>query len=112
MECFEISLDDPVIEQRYYLSKYMLASVSRDPEYPPNILGISTFDRPAWNGNYKINYNHQSPYLNLMVSGHFQQSDPHDAPYLKLMEISDEMCKQLLHHEDFIILWAWDLTAW
>ena len=95
----EISLDDPVIEQRYYLSKYMLASVSRDPEYAPNILGISTFDRPAWNGNYKINYNHQSPYLNLMVSGHFQQSDPHDAPYLKLMEISDEMCKRLLHHE-------------
>ena len=95
----EIQLDDPVIEQRYYLSKYMLASVSRDPEYPPNILGISTFDRPAWNGNYKINYNHQSPYLNLMVSGHFQQSDPHDAPYLKLMEISDEMCKRLLHHE-------------
>lgn len=95
----EIVLDDPVIEQRYYLSKYMLASVSRDLEYPPNILGISTFDRPAWNGNYKINYNHQSPYLNLMVSGHFQQSDPHDAPYLKLMEISDEMCKRLLHHE-------------
>ena len=95
----EIALDDPVIEQRYYLSKYMLASVSRDPEYPPNILGVSTFDRPAWNGNYKINYNHQSPYLNLMVSGHFQQSDPHDAPYLKLMEISDEMCKRLLHHE-------------
>ena len=95
----EISLDDPVIEQRYYLSKYMLASLSRDPDYPPNILGISTFDRPAWNGNYKINYNHQSPYLNLMVSGHFEQSDPHDAPYLKLMEISDEMCKRLLHHE-------------
>ena len=53
----EISLDDPVIEQRYYLSKYMLASVARDPEYPPNILGISTFDRPAWNGNYKIMVN-------------------------------------------------------
>lgn len=95
----EISLDDPVIEERYYLSKYMLASVSRDPEYPPNILGISTFDRPAWNGNYKINYNHQSPYLNLMVSGHFQQSDPHDSPYLKLMDISAEMSQRLLHHE-------------
>lgn len=95
----EICLDDPVIEQRYYLSKYMLGSLSRDSEYPPNILGISTFDRPAWNGNYKINYNHQSPYLNLMVSGHFEQSDPHDAPYLKLMEISDEMSKRLLRHE-------------
>lgn len=95
----EITLDDPVIEQRYYLSKYMLASVSRDPEYPPNILGISTFDRPAWNGNYKINYNHQSPYLNLMVSGHFSQSDPHDSPYLKLMDISSEMSERLLQHE-------------
>ncbi len=94
-----ISLEDPVIEQRYYLSKYMLASLSGDPEYPPNILGISTFDRPAWNGNYKINYNHQSPYLNLMVSGHFKQSDPHDSPYLKLMDISAEMSKRLLHHE-------------
>ena len=95
----EITLDDPMIEQRYYLSKYMLASVSRDPEYPPNILGISTFDRPAWNGNYKINYNHQSPYLNLMVSGHFQQSDPHDSPYLKLMDITAEMSERLLEHE-------------
>lgn len=95
----EVLLDDPVIEQRYYLSKYMLASVSGDPDYPPNILGISTFDRPAWNGNYKINYNHQSPYLNLMVSGHFQQSDPHDSPYLKLMDISGEMAERLLHHE-------------
>lgn len=73
--------------------------VSRDPEYPPNILGISTFDRPAWNGNYKINYNHQSPYLNLMVSGHFQQSDPHDSPYLKLMDITAEMSERLLEHE-------------
>ena len=95
----EISLDDPVIEQRYYLSKYMLASLSRDPEYPPNILGISTFDRPAWNGNYKINYNHQSPYLNLMVSGHFHQSDPHDSPYLKMMDISAEMSHRLLNHQ-------------
>lgn len=95
----EICLDDPVIEQRYYLSKYMLGSLSRDPEYPPAILGITTFDRPAWNGNYKINYNHQSPYLNLMVSGHFAQSDPHDSPYLKLQEISGEMSRRLLHHD-------------
>ena len=95
----EIILDDPIIEQRYYLSKYMLASLSQDPEYPPNILGISTFDRPAWNGNYKINYNHQSPYLNLMVSGHFRQSDPHDSPYLKLMDISTEMSERLVNHQ-------------
>lgn len=95
----EITLDDPVIEQRYYLSLYMMGSLSRDPEYPPNILGICTHDRMAWNGNYKINYNHQTPYLGLMVAGHFAQSDPHDAPYLDLLTLAQEMSKRLLHHD-------------
>ncbi len=95
----DISLDDEQIEQRYRLSQYMMASLSRDPDYPPNILGISTFDRMAWNGNYKINYNHQSPYLGLLVSGHFAQSDPHDAPYLALSDLPKEMSLRLLGHE-------------
>lgn len=94
-----VYFDDPVILQRYYLSQYVLASVSRDPAYPPNILGISTYDRMAWNGNYKINYNHQSAYLGLLASGHFEQSDPHDAPYLDMLDIGQEMSLRLLHHE-------------
>ena len=94
-----VMLDDPLIEQRYYLSQYVLASVSRDPDYPPNILGICTFDRMAWNGNYKINYNHQSPYLGLLASGHFEQADPHDKPYFDMMDIAREMSRRLLGHE-------------
>jgi hypothetical protein len=93
-----VALDDPLIEQRYYLSQYMMGSLSRDPDYPPNILGISTFDRMAWNGNYKINYNHQSPYLGLLVSGHFEQADAHDAPYLAMMDVCREMAQRLLGH--------------
>lgn len=94
-----VMLDDPAMEQRYYLSQYVLASVSRDPDYPPNILGICTFDRMAWNGNYKINYNHQSPYLGLLASGHFEQADPHDKPYFDMMDIAREMSRRLLGHE-------------
>ncbi|MDD2442193.1 MAG: hypothetical protein PHG76_08765 [Eubacteriales bacterium] len=94
-----VELDDPLLEQRYYLSQYVLASLSRDPDYPPNILGISTFDRMAWNGNYKINYNHQSPYLGLLVSGHFEQADTHDAPYLAMLDIGQEMSRRLLGHD-------------
>ena len=94
-----VQFDDSLIEQRYYLSQYMMASLSRDPDYPPNILGISTFDRMSWNGNYKINYNHQSPYLGLMASGHFQQSDTHDAPYLAMLDIGREMSQRLLGHK-------------
>ena len=94
-----VALDDPIMEQRYYLSQYVMASVSRDIDYPPNIFGIATFDRPAWNGDYKINYNHQSPFLALMTSGHFEQSDPHDAPYLAMTDIAKEMSRRMLHHE-------------
>ena len=94
-----ICLDDPLMEQRYYLSQYVMASLSRDPDYPPGILGVCTFDRPAWNGNYKINYNHQSAYLGLLASGHFPQADPHDAPYFAMMDIGREMSRRLYHHE-------------
>ncbi len=93
-----VEFDDELLMRAYCTSQYMLASVSRDPQFPPNILGICTYDRMAWNGNYKINYNHQSPYLGLLASGHFEQSDPHDAPYLDMLDISREMCRRLLHH--------------
>ncbi|MEE0955902.1 MAG: hypothetical protein U0L49_08855 [Eubacterium sp.] len=93
-----ISLDDKELEERYYLSLYMLASLSGDPACPPAVLGMSTFDRPAWNGNYKINYNHQTPYLCLLVSGHFDQAAPHDQPYLDMLDLTREMSRRLLGH--------------
>ena len=89
---------DGELTRQYCLSMYMLGSLSRDGDYPPNILGISTFDRMAWNGNYKINYNHQSPYLGLLAAGRFAQSDPHDAPYLAMLDLAREMGPRLLHH--------------
>ena len=93
-----VDTGDDALNDAYCLSQYMLASLSRDADYPPNILGISTFDRMAWNGNYKINYNHQTPYLGLLAAGHFEQSDPHDAPYLDMLDIGREMCRRLLGH--------------
>ncbi|MBQ3760452.1 MAG: hypothetical protein II875_00405 [Clostridia bacterium] len=94
-----VEFADETLMRAYCTSQYMMASVSRDPEYPPNILGISTFDRMAWNGNYKINYNHQTPYLGLLAAGHFEQADPHDAPYLSMMDVAREMGLRLLKHE-------------
>ncbi|MBQ8110198.1 MAG: hypothetical protein IJ124_08585 [Clostridia bacterium] len=93
-----IWVKDEALMNAYCLSQYMLASLSRDADYPPNILGISTYDRMAWNGNYKINYNHQSPYLGLLASGHFEQADPHDAPYLAMLDVGREMSLRLLGH--------------
>jgi alpha-L-fucosidase 2 len=94
-----VRIEDTLIEEKYYLGQFMMGCLSRDPDYPPNILGISTFDRMAWNGNYKINYNHQSPYLGLLAAGHFEQADTHDAPYLAMLDIGREMSRRLLGHE-------------
>lgn len=94
-----VQIDDALIEEKYYLGQFMMGCLSRDPKYPPNILGISTFDRMAWNGNYKINYNHQSPYLGLLAAGHFEQADTHDAPYLDMLDIGREMSRRLLGHD-------------
>ncbi|WP_420111040.1 glycosyl hydrolase family 95 catalytic domain-containing protein [Pseudactinotalea sp.] len=94
-----VQVEDQLIEEKYYLGQFMMGCLSRDPDYPPNILGISTFDRMAWNGNYKVNYNHQSPYLALLAAGHFEQADTHDAPYLAMLDIGREMSRRLLGHE-------------
>ena len=93
-----IWLEDDQLMDAYCLSMYMLGSLSRDPDFPPNILGICTYDRMAWNGNYKINYNHQTPYLGLLAAGRFEQADPHDAPYLDMLDLGREMSLRLLGH--------------
>ena len=83
----EVGIDDPVIEQRYYLSKYAMASASRNMDFPPSIFGTwVTTDDPAWFGDYHLNYNHQAPYYGLYSSNHIEQADPADSPCLAFME--------------------------
>ena len=94
-----VELEDELLMRAYCTAQYMMGSLSRDRDYPPNILGICTFDRMAWNGNYKINYNHQTPYLGLLAAGRFEQADPHDQPYLDMLDIGREMSRRLLGHE-------------
>lgn len=82
-----VEIGDPVIEQRYHLSNYVMASASRNPEHPPSIFGTwVTTDTPAWSGDYHLNYNHQAPCYGLYSSNHVEQADPFDAPCLAFME--------------------------
>jgi hypothetical protein len=79
-----VEIEDEAVEKRYYLSNYILGSLCRDTVFPPNIFGVSTWDQPLWNGDYKINYNHQAPFWSLYAAGRYAQADCHDAPYLAL----------------------------
>ena len=93
-----VDLDEEAIEQRYYLSHYVMASCSRDPEFPPGIFGTwVTTDSPAWAGDYHLNYNHMAPFYALYSSNHIEQADPYHAPILDFMEQAKAYAKDELN---------------
>lgn len=81
-----VEIGDPVLEQRYYLSNYVMACASRDPEFPPPLFGSwNTTDAPGWEGDYHLNYNHMAPFYGLYSSNHIEQADPYHAPILDFL---------------------------
>jgi len=93
-----VDLDDPAIEQRYYLSHYVMGSCSRDPEFPPGIFGTwVTTDSPAWSGDYHLNYNHMAPFYALYSSNRIEQADPYHAPILDFLEQAKAYAKAELN---------------
>ncbi|HAX96731.1 MAG TPA: hypothetical protein DCY35_09485 [Prolixibacteraceae bacterium] len=78
-----VEIGDQVIERFYYVSNYILACASRNPNFPPSIFGNwITTDNPLWGGDYHLNYNHQAPYYGLYSSNHIEQADPYHAPVI------------------------------
>ncbi|MBI9061890.1 MAG: hypothetical protein JEZ14_07860 [Marinilabiliaceae bacterium] len=82
-----VDIHDDLIEKQYYLSNYNMACFSRDKDFPPSIFGTCiTKERPYWNGDYHLNYNHIAPYYGLYSSNHIEQADPYYAPVLAMTE--------------------------
>jgi len=81
-----VELDDAVLEQRYYLSQYLMGSSCRDREFPPSIFGTwITTNTPWWSGDYHLNYNYQAPFYGLYSSNHLEQAAVYHAPILAFM---------------------------
>ncbi len=100
-----VDINDDLIEKQYYLSNYNLACFSRDRDFPPSIFGTCiTRERPAWNGDYHLNYNHMAPYYGLYSSNHIQQADPYNAPILAMTERGKFYSNEITGIEDGIIL--------
>lgn len=77
-----VSIPDSVIEKQYYVSLYGTASCSRDEQFPPSLFGTwITRERPSWNGDYHLNYNHMAPYYALYTTNRLEQA----VPYYKSM---------------------------
>ncbi len=92
-----VEIPDKEIERQYYMSNYVMASCSRDPEFPPGLFGTwVTTDSPGWNGDYHLNYNHMAPYYGLYSSNHIEQADPYHAPIVDFMEQAREYAQKEL----------------
>ncbi len=77
-----VEIPDKVLEQRYYLSHYVMASASRVLDFPPGLVGWVTTEIPSWYGDYHLNYNHVAPFYGLYAANHIEQADPCHGPIL------------------------------
>ena len=92
-----VEIGDPLLEQRYYLSNYLMGSGSRDPDFPPGLFGIwVTDDDPRWAGDYHLNYNYQAAFYGLYSCNHIEQASTFHAPILAFMERGRWYAKKLL----------------
>ena len=81
-----IQIGDPLLEKFWYGSHYIMASCSRNKNFPPGLFGNwITSDRPAWQGDYHMNYNHESPWWGVYSSNHVELADPYDTPVLEFV---------------------------
>lgn len=92
-----VSIEDTVLMKAYYQGLYTMAACSRDPKFPPGIFGWNTSDKPAWNGDYHLNYNFQAPFYALASSNRLEQAIPHDAPLLDFMFKGEWYAKNVTH---------------
>jgi hypothetical protein len=77
-----VEIPDKTIEKEYYASLYLLASASREGEAPPGLWGNWVMTDPAWNSDYTLNYNFETPFYATFPTNHLQQSANYDAPVI------------------------------
>ncbi len=91
-----VEIPDKALEQRYYLSNYVLASASRVQDFPPGLFGWVTSDDPMWQGDYHTNYNHVATFYGLYAGNHIAQADPCHQPFLDGLDFCRRWCREEL----------------
>lgn len=100
-----ISIPLPDLERQYYLSLYGMACCSRQAEFPPSIFGTwITAERPWWNGDYHLNYNHMAPYYALFSANRLEQALPYTYSMLRQRERGCYYAEKVCRIPDGILL--------
>ncbi|MGL5618518.1 MAG: glycosyl hydrolase family 95 catalytic domain-containing protein, partial [Tannerellaceae bacterium] len=100
-----VTIPDKEIEKHYYLSLYGMGSCSRDADFAPSIFGSwITKERPFWNGDYHLNYNHMAPYYALYSANRLEQAMPYTNSILPQIERGKHYSLRVTGIKDGIML--------
>jgi hypothetical protein len=92
-----IEIDDKMIEKFWYGSHYIMASCSRNKQFPPGLFGNwITTDNPGWAGDYHLNYNYQAAWWGAYSSNHIELTEPYDTPLIQYMPNGRENAQNFL----------------
>ena len=73
-----IELEDPLLERVWYRSLYLLRCVAKPGVVSAGLFAGLVTDKPAWHGDYHMNYNIQQTYWSVYATNHCDLSEPYD----------------------------------
>ncbi len=74
-----VEVHDPVLEDYYYGSLYVIGCSSRPGKPAPSLWGnFITTDNAGWGGRYFMNYNEEAPYYGVFSSNHADLAEPYN----------------------------------
>lgn len=74
-----VELHDPILEDYYYGSLYLLGASSRPGKPAPSLWGnFITTDNAGWGGRYFMNYNEEAPFYGVFSSNHADLAEPYN----------------------------------
>lgn len=88
---------EPEIEKFWYGSHYLMACCCEQGKIAPGLFGNwVTVNKPAWAGDFHLNYNYQAPWWGVYSSNHVELSEPFDQPILDYIPTAQRHARELL----------------
>ena len=89
-----VEIPDKNIEKEYYASLYLLASTSRSGEAAPGMWGDWVMKNPAWNGDYALDFNYETPFYAALTANHVELSDAYDKGVSDWLPLAESLATQ------------------
>ncbi|MFD0693603.1 OmpL47-type beta-barrel domain-containing protein [Paenibacillus sp. GCM10027628] len=77
-----VEIPNKTIEKSWYGSLYLLGSSMRGNKYAPGLWGPWATQDMAWNGDFHLNYNYETPFYAMYPTNHVDAADSYDQPIL------------------------------